>query len=135
MASAPDGRVASAAFAAPAGFTSLPVPSDRSRADLSADELLQRQLDALAAIHRRLQELDGALQPALVPAFSHPLMLGDGLYLWLPELRRFQRALASLEAECGALVRATQTRLDRTRRGVRRVRDLNERWGTDHEGR
>ena len=133
MANAPDCRVASASLSAPAGFTGLPVSSDSALAGLSADELLQRQLDELTAIHRQLQRLDGALRPALAPAFPHPLIMGEGLYLWLPELRRFQRALASLEAECGALAQATQTRLDRTRHGVQQLRGLIEQKEAGHE--
>jgi hypothetical protein len=71
--------------------------------------------------------------PHSFPRFPHPLIIGEGLYLWLPELRRFQRALASLEAECGALAQATQTRLDRTRHGVQQLRGLIEQKGAGHE--
>jgi len=133
MASTPDCRVASASLSTPAGFSSFPV-SPEPALSLAADELLQRQLDELTAIHRQLQQLNGALRPALVPAFPHPLIIGEGLYLWLPELRRFQHALASLEAECGALAQATQTRLDRTRHGVQQLRSLIEREGACHGG-
>ena len=132
MASTPNCRIASASLSAPAGYSGLPVPSDSSSSSfLAADELLQRQLDELTAIHRRLQQLDGTLRPALDPAFPHPPATGN--FLVFPELWRFQRALASLEAECGALARATQTRLDRTRRGIQQLRGLAEREGAFHE--
>ena len=132
MANTPDCRVASASLFAPAGFSGHPVPSDPSLAALSADELFHRSLDELTAIHRQLQRLDDTLRPA-VPLFP-PLITGDCLYLWLPELRRFQRALASLEAECGALARKTQTRLDRTRHGTRQLRSLIKHEGVCHGG-
>lgn len=99
----PDGRVASASRSALAGCSGLPVPFDSSSSP-AADEFLQRPLDEGTALH---------------PAFSPPWMIGDFFYLGFPELWRFQRAFASLETECGALVRATLTRFDPTRRGVR----------------
>ena len=114
----PDGRVASASRSALAGCSGLPVPFDSSSSP-AADELLQRPLDEGTVLHRPPERLGAASRRALHPAFSPPWMIGDFFYLGFPELWRFQRAFASLETECGALVRATLTRFDPTQRGVR----------------
>lgn len=114
----PDGRVASASRSALAGCSSLPVPFDSSSSP-AADELLQRPLDEGTVLHRPPERLGAASRRALHPAFSPPWMIGDFFYLGFPELWRFQRAFACLETECGALVRATLTQFDPTRRGVR----------------
>ena len=111
MASTPDCRVASASLSAPAGFSGHPLPSDTLLS--TADELLQRQLDELAAIHRHLR---GLLAPSRIVADpERPPCPRNGDFLLIPELWRLQRAVASLEAECGALVGMAQARLNRTR--------------------
>lgn len=111
MASTPDCRVASASLSVPAGFTGHPLPSDPRLS--TADELLQRQLDELVAIHRQLR---GLLAPSRIVADpERPPGPRNGDFLLIPELWRLQRAVASLEAECGTLVGTTQARLNRAR--------------------
>lgn len=111
MASTPDCRVASASLSAPAGFTGQPLPSDTLSS--TADELLQRQLDELVAIHRQLRGLLAPSRSVADP--ERPPSPRNGDFLLIPELWRLQRAVASLEAECGALVGTTQARLNRAR--------------------
>jgi hypothetical protein len=129
MASTPDCRVASASLSAPAGFSGFPVSSEpaltsSSTPDLSlaADELLQRQLDELAAIHRRLRRLQAAW-PAAGPADVQRPANGD--FLLYPAVWRFRAALPALVGACGALVHTTRARLDRVRPGLARLRGLS----------
>ena len=112
MASTPDCRVASASLSVPAGFTGHPLSSNSSPF-LAADELLQRQLDELVAIHRQLRGLLAPSRSVADP--ERPPGPRNGDFLLIPELWRLQRAVASLEAECGTLVGTTQARLNRTR--------------------
>ena len=123
MASTPDCRVASASLSAPAGFSGFPVPSDPSLAGLSADELLQRQLDELTAIHRRLRQLAGGWPAAMEP--SGPPRPADGDFLLYPAVWRFRAALPALVGACGALLHTTRARLDRVRPGLERLRGLS----------
>ena len=112
MASTPDCRVASASLSVPAGFTGHPLSSNSSPF-LAADELLQRQLDELVAIHRQLRGLLAPSRSVADP--ERPPSPRNGDFLLIPELWRLQRAVASLEAECGALVGTAQARLNRAR--------------------
>ena len=121
MASTPDCRVA-ASLSAPAGFSGFPVSSDPSLF-LASDELLQRQLDELVAIRRRLRQLaDG--WPAATEA-SGPPRPADGDFLLYPAVWRFRRGLDALEGACGALALETGTRLNRVRPGLERLRGLS----------
>ena len=129
MASTPDCRVASASLSAPAGFSGFLVSSESaltssSTPDLSlaADELLQRQLDELAAIHRRLRRLQAAW-PAAGPADVQRPANGD--FLLYPAVWRFRAALPALVGACGALLHTTRARLDRVRPGLERLRGLS----------
>ena len=112
MASTPDCRVASASLSVPAGFTGHPLSSNSSPF-LAADELLQRQLDELVAIHRQLRGLLAPSRSVADP--ERPPSPRNGDFLLIPELWRLQRAVASLEAECGTLVGTAQARLNRAR--------------------
>lgn len=125
MASTPDGRVASASLSAPAGFSGFPVSSEPASSPAlshAADELLQWQLDELAAIHRRLRQLRAAWPAAGPAGFRRP---ANGDFLLYPAVYRYQRALAALEGACGALALETGARLDRLRPGLERLRGLN----------
>ncbi|MEI2806895.1 MAG: hypothetical protein V9G18_13430 [Albidovulum sp.] len=120
MASTPDCRVA-ASLSAPAGFSGFPVSPDPSPF-LASDELLQRQLDELAAIRRRLRQLaDG--WPTATEA-SGPPRPAVGDFLLYPAVWRFRRGLAVLEGACGALAGTTQARLDRALPGLAQLRVL-----------
>jgi hypothetical protein len=123
MASTPDCRVASASLSASAGFSGFPVSSDSAASSfLAADELLQRQLDELAAVHRRLRRLQAAWPAAGPAGFRRP---ANGDFLLYPTVCRYQRALAALEGACGALALETGARLDRLRPGLARLRGLS----------
>jgi hypothetical protein len=125
MASTPDCRVASASLSAPAGFSGLPVSSEPAltpACSRAADELLQRQLDELAAIQRRLRRLRAAWPVAGPAGFRRP---ATGDFLLYPTVCRYQRALAALEGACGALALETGARLDRVRPGLERLRGLS----------
>jgi hypothetical protein len=120
MASTPDCCVA-ASLSAPAGFSGFPVSSDPSLF-LASDELLQRQLDELVAIRRRLRQLaDG--WPAATEA-SGPPRPADGDFLLYPAVCRFRRGLDTLEGACGALAGTTQAQLDRALHCLERLRGL-----------
>jgi len=119
MASTPVCRVA-ASLSAPAGFSGFPVPSDSS-SSLASDELLQRQLDELAAIRRRLRQLADGWPDDGTAGFRRP---ADGDFLLYPDVWRYRRGLAALEGACGALAGTTQARLDRARPGLARWRGL-----------
>ena len=121
MASTPDCRVASASLSAPAGFSGFPVSPDPSLF-LAADELLQRQLDELAAVRRQLRRLQDAWPAAGPAGFRRP---ATGDFLLYPAVCRYQRALAALEGACGALALETGARLDRVRPGLERLRGLS----------
>ena len=130
MASTPDCRVASASLSAPAGFSGFPVSSEPALTSsstpvlsLAADELLQRQLDELAAIHRRLRRLADGWPAAMEP--SGPPRPADGDFLLYPDVWRFRAALPALVGACGALVHTTRARLDRVRPGLERLRGLS----------
>jgi hypothetical protein len=128
MASTPDCRVASASLSAPAGFSGFPVSSEPALTpalSLAADELLQRQLDELAAVHRRLRRLQAAWPAARPAGFRCP---ANGDFLLYPTVCRFRRALVALE---------TRTRLERIRPGLERLRGLSRtgRMEVDHERR
>ncbi|MFO1419471.1 MAG: hypothetical protein U1F59_00625 [Candidatus Competibacteraceae bacterium] len=137
MASTPDCRVASASLSAPAGFSGFPVSSEPALTpalSLAADELLQRQLDELAAVHRRLRRLQAAWPAAGPAGFRRP---ANGDFLLYPTVCRFRRALVALEGACGALALETRTRLDRIRPGLERLRGLSRtgRMEVDRERR
>lgn len=137
MASTPDCRVASASLSAPAGFSGFPVspePALSPALPLAADELLQRQLDELAAVRRRLRRLQDAWPAAGPAGFRRP---ANGDFLLYPAVCRYQRALAALEGACGALALETRARLDRVRPGLERLRGLSRtgRVEVDHERR
>ena len=75
MASTPDCRVVSASLSAPAGFSGFPVspePALSPALSLPADQLLQRQLDEWAAVHRRLRRLQAAWPAAGPAGFRRP---------------------------------------------------------------
>ena len=137
MASTPDCRVASASLSAPAGFSGFPVspePSLSPALSLAADELLQRQLNELAAVHHRLRRLQAAWPVAGPAGFRRP---ANGDFLLYPAVCRYQRVLAALEGACGALALETRAWLDRVRPGLERLRDLSRtgRVEVDHERR
>lgn len=123
MASTPVCRVA-ASLSAPAGFSGFPVPSDSS-SSLASDELLQRQLDELLAIRRRLRQLaDGWPAATETSGPGDDRRPADGDFLLYPDVWRYRRGLAALEGACGALAGTTQARLDRARPGLARWRGL-----------
>ena len=137
MASTPDCRVVSASLSAPAGFSGFPVspePALSPALSLAADQLLQRQLDEWAAIHRRLQRLQAAWPAAGPAGFRRP---ANGDFLLYPAVCRYLRALAALEGACGVLALETGARLDRVRPRLERLRGLNRtgRVEVDHEPR
>lgn len=133
MASTPDCRVVSASLSAPAGFSGFPV-SPEPALSLAADELLQRQLDEWAAVHRRLRRLQAAWPAAGPAGFRRP---ANGDFLLYPAVCRYLRALAALEGACGVLALETGARLDRVRPGLERLRGLSRtgRVEVDHERR
>ena len=111
MASTPDCRVVSASLSAPAGFSGFPV-SPEPALPLAADQLLQRQLDEWAAVHRRLRRLQAAWPAAGPAGFRRP---ANGDFLLYPAVCRYQRALAALEGACGVLALETGARLESDR--------------------
>lgn len=115
MASTPDCRVVSASLSAPAGFSGFPVspePALSPALSLPADQLLQRQLDEWAAVHRRLRRLQAAWPAAGPAGFRRP---ANGDFLLYPAVCRYLRALAALEGACGVLALETGARLESDR--------------------
>lgn len=116
------GRDAPASRPEPAGYSGSSCPY--LFAPLASDARLQGQLVELEAIHAKLRALDaewpGAGESVTV------LRPACGEFLLHPDVCRFRRELAALTGACAALARQTQTRLDRARPGLERLRGMGE---------
>lgn len=115
------GRDAPAPRLEPAGLSGFPSPSVFPPFQ-TPEARLQRQLDALAAIRDQLRALESEWPGA--PGSSAVVGFPCGEFLLHRDLCRFRHELGALSGACAALARENQTRLDRVRPALERLRDL-----------